>query len=61
MARIIGLPEQLARDITFTNVQIDADRGFLIQDAKNIFFDNVRLNVAVGRPLIRDNGEIQWH
>ena len=59
--RIIGLPEQLARDITFTNVQIDADRGFLIQDAKNIFFDNVRLNIAVGRPLIRDNGEIQWH
>jgi polygalacturonase len=59
--RIIGLPEQLARDITFSNVEIQADRGFLVQDAKNIFFDNVRMNVAVGNPFIVDNGEIQWH
>jgi polygalacturonase len=57
--RIIGLPEQLARDITFTNVNIQADRGFLIQDAKNIFFDNVRMNIAVGEPFITDNGEFQ--
>jgi polygalacturonase len=54
--RIIGLPEQLARDITFTNVQIQADRGFLVQDAKNVVFNNVQLKIAVGDSITKDNG-----
>lgn len=56
--RILGLPEQLARDITFTNVYIQADRGFIIQDAKDIIFNNVHLDIAVGPPIITDNGVV---
>jgi polygalacturonase len=58
--RIIGLPEQPARDITFKNVSIEADRGFLVQDARDIFFDNVKMSIAVGEPFIMDNGEVAW-
>jgi polygalacturonase len=56
--RILGLPEQPARDITFTNVYIQADRGFQIQDAKDIVFDNVKLDIAVGKPILTDNGVV---
>jgi polygalacturonase len=58
--RIIGLPEQPARDITFSNVRIDADRGFLIQDAKDVTFDHVELNIAVGKPFVTDNAAMKW-
>jgi polygalacturonase len=58
--RILGLPEQLARDISFTNVQIQTDRGFLLQDAKEILFRNVQLNVAVGDPIKTDNAKVDW-
>ena len=57
--RILGLPEQMARDITFTNVSIQADRGFLLQDARDIIFKNVQLKIAVGDPIILDNAKIQ--
>jgi len=57
--RILGLPEQLARDITFTNVRIEADRGFLLQDAADIIFRDVELKIAVGNPIITDNAQIQ--
>ncbi|MGA2440448.1 MAG: glycosyl hydrolase family 28 protein [Tepidisphaeraceae bacterium] len=56
--RILGLPEQMARDITFTNVKIQADRGFLVQDATNIKFINVKLDVAVGQPITTDNAKV---
>lgn len=59
--RIIGLPEQPANAITFTNVKFQSTRGFLIQDAKNVLFDNVQINVAVGEPLVLDNGSVKWN
>ncbi len=59
--RILGLPEQMASNITFTNVTIQADRGFLVQDAKDITFDNVRIDAAVGDPLGIDNATVNWN
>jgi hypothetical protein len=58
--RIIGLPERPASGITLSNVNIDADNGFLIQDATNINFINVTLNIHVGPPVITDNGQVTW-
>jgi len=49
----------MARDITFTNVSIQADRGFLLQEARDIIFKNVQLKIAVGDPIILDNAKIQ--
>jgi len=59
--RILGLPEQMPSNITFTNVTIQADRGFLVQDAKDITFDNVRIDAAVGEPLVIDNATVKWN
>ncbi|MGD0138720.1 MAG: glycosyl hydrolase family 28 protein [Tepidisphaeraceae bacterium] len=56
--RILGLPEQMARDITFTNVKIQADRGFLVQDATDVKFVNVKLDVAVGPQIVTDNAKV---
>jgi polygalacturonase len=58
--RILGIPEELARDIIFTNVKIQADRGFTLQDAKDIIFDHVQLDIAVGEPITTDNASIDW-
>jgi polygalacturonase len=59
--RILGLPEQMPSNITFTNVTIQSDRGFLVQDAKDITFTNVRINAAVGDPLVIDNATVNWN
>ncbi len=54
--RIVGIPEMMPRNITFTNVKIQADRGFLVQDAKEgIVFDNVQVEVALGEPVVTVN------
>ena len=48
-------------DITFTNVKIQSNRGFLVQDGKDITFDKVRIAVAVGDPLVLDNASVKWN
>jgi polygalacturonase len=59
--RILGLPEQPAHDITFSNVKVQSTRGFLVQDGKDIVFDNVRIDAATGDPLVLDNGSVKWN
>jgi hypothetical protein len=59
--RILGLPEQMARDITFTNVKVESVRGFLVQDGKDIRFDNVQITPKVGEPIVLDNGSVSWN
>jgi polygalacturonase len=59
--RILGIPEQMASAITFTNVKIQSTRGFLVQDGKDIVFDNVRIDVAVGEPLVMDHASVKWN
>ena len=59
--RIIGLPEQMANAITFTNVKIQSTRGFLVQDAKDIVFEKAQIDVALGEPLVLDNASVKWN
>jgi polygalacturonase len=56
--RIIGLPEQLADGVTLTNVQIDSKTGFLIQDAKNIVFNNVKITPEQGEAITTENAQL---
>ncbi|MGA3066182.1 MAG: glycosyl hydrolase family 28 protein [Tepidisphaeraceae bacterium] len=58
VGRIVGLPEQLATDITLENVNATTDQGVYVQDATNIFFKNVQMDIAVGKPIITDNGKV---
>ncbi len=58
--RILGLPEQPANNITFTNVKIQSTRGFTVQDAKDINFDNVEIDAAVGEKVTTDNATVNW-
>jgi polygalacturonase len=59
--RILGIPEQMANAITFTNVKIQADRGFLVQDGKDITFENVQITPGVGDPIVLDNATVKWN
>ncbi len=59
--RILGLPEQPASNITFTNVKIQSDRGFLVQDAKDITFDNATITATVGESIVTDNGSLKFN
>jgi polygalacturonase len=58
--RILGLPEQMANNISLNNVRIQATRGFLVQDAKDITFEQVRIDSEVGEPLTTDNATVKW-
>jgi polygalacturonase len=59
--RILGLPEQMANAIAFTNVKIQSTRGFLVQDGKDIVFESAKFDVAIGEPLVLDNGSVKWN
>ncbi|MGA2270178.1 MAG: glycosyl hydrolase family 28 protein [Bryobacteraceae bacterium] len=59
--RILGLPEQLANAITFTNVSFQSTRGFLVQDGKDIVFEKAKFDVAMGEALVLDNGSVRWN
>jgi len=60
--RILGIPEQMPHDITFTNVTIHSDHGFLIQDAgANITFENSKIDASVGDPFVMDNATFKWN
>jgi polygalacturonase len=59
--RILGLPEQMPNNISFTNVKIQSNRGFLVQDAKDIRFENAEIDAAVGDPLVLDKATVDWN
>ncbi len=51
-------PKNPSRTSRLNNVKIEADDGLLIEDAKNIQFNNVTLNIHVGPPITTDNAEV---
>lgn len=59
--RIVGIPEQPAADVTFTDCSFDTVRGFLVEDARDIVFDHVRITAAVGQPLVLRNASVDWN
>ncbi len=59
--RILGLPELPARDITFAGFHVEADRGFQVQDAKDISFTDSAITVKQGEALILDNAAVKWN
>ena len=49
---INGLEEMPVDDVTFNDIQFEAQTGAVIKQAKNIEFHNVRINTAVGSSLM---------
>lgn len=56
--RILGLPELPANHIRFSNAKFQTTRGFLVQDAKDVVFENTQIDAAVGAPFVLDNGSV---
>ncbi|HEY1113063.1 MAG TPA: glycoside hydrolase family 28 protein [Chitinophagaceae bacterium] len=52
---INGLTEMPIEDITFNDIQIEAQTGALIKEAKNIEFHKVRINTKQGPALVAEN------
>ena len=52
---ILGLPEMPVDNVTFTNLAIEAEKGFSCSSARNIAFRNVRINTKKGPALIGEN------
>jgi polygalacturonase len=52
---INGLAEMPVEDVTFTDMQFDAETGATIKEARNIEFHNVRITTAKGSSIIAEN------
>ncbi len=48
---IMGLAEMPIQDVTFSDVQIEAGKGFACQNARHLGFYNVQIETADGPPL----------
>ncbi len=49
---ILGLPERPVENVTFSDINIEADTGFQCKDAKGIAFYNVTINTKKGPSLM---------
>ena len=49
---ITGLPELPVDNIHFKNMTISADKGLETADAKDIYYENIRLHLPNQRPII---------
>lgn len=52
---INGLAEMPVEDVTFNDIQFDAEQGATIKEAKNIEFHNVRITTRSGPSLMGEN------
>jgi polygalacturonase len=52
---ILGLAEMPVENVTFSNLAIDAEKGFSCSNARNIAFRNVQINTKKGPALIGEN------
>jgi polygalacturonase len=53
-AELTGLSEQPLEGISFTDVQLDASKGFTITDAKDVSFHQVVINTEKGPAIVAD-------
>jgi polygalacturonase len=56
---IVGLPESLVENVVLENVNITATEGLIFANAKGITLKNVKVTVANGKAIIRDNAQIE--
>jgi polygalacturonase len=54
---ILGLDEMPVEDVSFSNIAIDAEKGFSCSSAKNLAFRNIRINTSKGPALLCDKVE----
>jgi hypothetical protein len=52
---MLGLAEMPIEDVTFTDIQIDAEKGLSCSEAKNIAFRDMRIDTKQGPALICEN------
>jgi polygalacturonase len=55
---IFGLPESCISNVVFENVQISAPKGLAVRNAKGIRFNNSRIVVASGPPVVLENAQV---
>jgi hypothetical protein len=55
---ILGLPEAPATNVVLTNVDIEAQTGMTVQDVKGCVFDNVKIKVQSGEPIIQSFADL---
>lgn len=55
---IAGLPESPVQDMVFENVNIKASKAMTIQNAKNVTFNNVKIETQSGEPLKLENAQV---
>jgi len=54
---ILGLDEMPVQDVTFSNITIEAEKGFSCSNAKNLAFHNVRIDTKKGPALLCEKVE----
>jgi polygalacturonase len=54
---ILGLEEMPVEDVTFSNIRIEADKGFTCSNARNVAFRDVRINTKKGPALLCEKVE----
>ena len=56
---VIGLPESKITSVMFNDVNISAARGFKIQNAAEIHFEQSNVTAADGQPFVLQNAEVK--
>jgi len=56
---ITGLPEMPVSDIVLENVEIAAETGFRVKDAKNVEFKNVKIKAETGKALTVESATVK--
>jgi polygalacturonase len=59
--RIIGIPDSVPYDVTFTNVKFQTVRGFYVEDARQTTFENAQIDAALGDPLVTQNASVVFN
>jgi polygalacturonase len=56
---ILGLPESCISNVVFENVEISAETGLTIRNARGIQFKNSKISAVGGRPVILENAQVE--
>jgi len=56
-ALLLGLEEAPLEDVTFSDVRLKTQRGFLIQDARGVRLESVRIDTAAGPAVVARRSE----